>query len=525
MLLTQCKYKLKLAFIAMLSFILTLFSGGVLAANGGGLISQPTARQISSNIEGADRYKNARTKIRTEIRNCNDAYNGATALTQGVAAASSVSNPETTLKAAEAAGADFDQIATATSSVFDTCNAGFESACIDGQQSVPNQVKQYHSQEEAKANSLASATTGDEAAAHQATADAHKERSQAAGGELKGDCDSFKAGVLEALTLVQEVHKQQEANNSLLRTIGVGVLGLGVGALGGIIIKGMIDGAAEEEEKKKEMEKFQTKVEECKGKMNEGLCAGYFVEHCAVEEEDKKEGCAKFNTSYCGSPLAEASDVHPGLNENSQYCTLIHARIQCADLSDDSDRPSCQWLAKINESEDCKKDPLASDCLPQYTSVDSTKAVCEENGLQKDDGSYGDVMCQNILVANTFSLKFEDSAKSSETDDDGILVEGKIDDTPPVADPVATGEVALPPLPSAIVDLPVVDTKSVAGVNKKRERSEGVLLIFADDKQNQRSPSALAAQEDLSDQYVNVFSVTSAERKLCNKGILYNCDR
>ena len=514
MLLIRCKRKSKLAFIAAISFIFILFSGGVLAANGENLISQPTARPISSNIEGTDRYTNAREKIINEIRNCNNAYKGATALTQGVAAASSVSNPETTLKAAEESGANFDQIAKATSSVFDTCHAGFESACMSNQQFVPRQVEQHHNQEKERANNLAATDTA-HSQYYQEIANANEERAQAAGGELKKDCDSFKAGVLEMLTLVKEVRKQRQANVSLIETIVLGVVGAGVGFMAGVLVKELVDGAAKEEEKKKEIEKFQKKVKECEGKMNEGLCAGYFVEHCAVERyKAKKEGCAKFNSSYCGSPLAKASDVHPGLNENSQYCTLIHARIQCADLKE-SNRPACQWLANIDESEDCKKNPLASDCLPQYTSTDSFQAVCEEHGFQKDDGNYGDVVCQNILVTNTFTPHFEKNS-------------GKPVGVNPITAASVLHKGAWPPDSPPAVDSPSVVTRSQVshlGENKESERSEGVLLIFADDQQSQKSSRALAAQEDLSDQYVDVFSVVSAERKLCNQGVLYNCDR
>ena len=172
--------------------------------------------------------------------------------------------------------------------------------------------------------------------------------------------------------------------------LAVTAIGGGVVLGGGLLAQSLMNQAKEEKEKEKEKERERDKLfEMCVKNMSERPCVRYFLENCTSEADKDKEGCSEFNKSFCGPLGGSDSDSHTGLIHSIQYCTLIHARSQCASTKADSSSPSCQWLEKISQSETCQQNPFESSCLPEYENMDKLSQICKQYP--------NDVVCQNTL--------------------------------------------------------------------------------------------------------------------------------
>ena len=259
------------------------------------------------------------------------------------------------------------------------------------------------------------------------------------------------------------------ADNPLLAVGGVAALGLGAFALTG----GFGGKEEKEEEKEKEKgegeaplteedEKHTKMVEECtENNWVTSECVDHFVGACTSVANAQREGCDSFNTAFCGSHEAQPSTSSaPGMSSSIQYCTLTHARSQCAS-EEKPGAPACQWLQNVKKSETCKQNPLDGSCLPKFTDLQKFSAVC--NNYPQD------VVCRN--ASQGFTVAF-----------------GEEDDT---------------------------EERSVADT----ETSPGLI----ESSGNALRAKKAKAQSEFQPANVNLFAAKSPARQLCDRGELYDC--
>ena len=144
----------------------------------------------------------------------------------------------------------------------------------------------------------------------------------------------------------------------------------------------------------------------CKEDSNKNTlqCLTFVMKTCTPSNSEVTKSCTEYNKNFCGdySQWSTSGTKGPGFQHQTQYCTLMHAREYCSS-GGPANAPSCQWLTKANQVEQCRQNPLSGLCLPSYYTHQVFVAAC--NGHTKDPICHNALNGQNRFIVSYASTR------------------------------------------------------------------------------------------------------------------------